>query len=615
MFKGMTGRLHALIIVIILAMSGICAIAEFDASVNVSKMTVYASASSSAKTLAQLSSGAELTVTKIDGRWAKIEYKGKTGYCELKLLTTQSDSARYVIKNLTVYVSDSSSSTKVGTLKVGEKVYYVADAGNKEYVLVQNSKNGRLGYVVKSSISKDKPTEQKAEAVAIREYLYAAEKVSVYASASASSKKLGTINAGEKVGLIEENGDYLRVQNLSNKACGYVLKASMSKTEPQKETPKESAKKMNGYVYAVQKTTIYRSASTASKKLGTLSADEKVGFVEETGNFLCVQNLKNQCFAYVLKADMTTVSPEEAKKAAAQEEKSVVCPAYATSKASVYASASTSSKKLGTISAGAKVGFVEQKGDFLYVKNLSNGLYGYVLSNCMSKTDPAEAEAAKKAEEEAKKKAEAEAAAKKAEEEAKKKAEAEAAAKKAEEEAKKKAEAEAAAKKAEEEAKKKAEAEAAAKKAEEEAKKKENTVSIDKSKVTKTDWFDGGSSILSKGSYGYLYDVDTGTVIKIKRKGGTNHADVEPATAEDTAKMLKLYGEWSWASRAVILVVGNHYEAAAMNGMPHGDSTITDNNFDGHFCVHLLNSRTHGTDSVNETHQASIAKAYRWAHG
>ena len=76
MFKGMTGRLHALIIVIILAMSGICAIAEFDASVNVSKMTVYASASSSAKTLAQLSSGAELTVMKIDGRWAKIEYKG-----------------------------------------------------------------------------------------------------------------------------------------------------------------------------------------------------------------------------------------------------------------------------------------------------------------------------------------------------------------------------------------------------------------------------------------------------------------------------------------------------------------------------------------------------------
>ena len=45
--------------------------------------------------------------------------------------------------------------------------------------------------------------------------------------------------------------------------------------------------------------------------------------------------------------------------------------------------------------------------------------------------------------------------------------------------------------------------------------------------------------------------------------------------------------------------------------MPHGFSLINENNMDGHTCIHFLNSRTHGTDRVDEAHQAAVAEAYR----
>ena len=136
-----------------------------------------------------------------------------------------------------------------------------------------------------------------------------------------------------------------------------------------------------------------------------------------------------------------------------------------------------------------------------------------------------------------------------------------------------------------------------------------------KSKVVKMNWYDGGSSVLSTGHYGYIYDIDSGITVKIKRMGGHSHADVEPATAADTAKLKKIAGgSYSWDCIPVILKAGGKYVACSINTMPHGDQTITDNGYDGQFCLHMVGSKTHGTDSVNEEHQSAIDKAYNWAH-
>lgn len=137
-----------------------------------------------------------------------------------------------------------------------------------------------------------------------------------------------------------------------------------------------------------------------------------------------------------------------------------------------------------------------------------------------------------------------------------------------------------------------------------------------KSKVEKVNWYNGGSSILSKGEYAYILDIDTGLIVRIRCLYGSNHADVEPATKADTLKLLKIAGgSFSWDSHAVILRADGRYIAAAINTMPHGEEAITDNGYNGQFCLHLSGSKTHGSDTVNEEHQDSIQRAYEWARG
>ena len=46
-----------------------------------------------------------------------------------------------------------------------------------------------------------------------------------------------------------------------------------------------------------------------------------------------------------------------------------------------------------------------------------------------------------------------------------------------------------------------------------------------------------------------------------------------------------------------------------MNGMPHGTTTISDNDFEGHFCIHFKNSKTHETEVVDDDHQAAVTVA------
>ena len=136
-----------------------------------------------------------------------------------------------------------------------------------------------------------------------------------------------------------------------------------------------------------------------------------------------------------------------------------------------------------------------------------------------------------------------------------------------------------------------------------------------KSKVVKMNWFKGGSNVLKKGHYGTIYDIDTGISLRIKRMGGHYHADVEPATAADTAKLKRVAGgHFSWSSEAVILKAGGKYVACGINTKPHGDQTIYNNHYDGQFCLHMSGSMTHASSKENSHHQSSIDRAYRWAH-
>ena len=129
--------------------------------------------------------------------------------------------------------------------------------------------------------------------------------------------------------------------------------------------------------------------------------------------------------------------------------------------------------------------------------------------------------------------------------------------------------------------------------------------------VYQDNWFDFVNEYFKKYTTAQVIDVDTLITYTVKRVGGYNHADVEPISVEDTAKMYSIYdNEWSWVRRAVWVKYGDRYIAASINGYPHSYDLVEDNDMTGHTCIHFLMSRTHGTNRVDEAHQAAVEKAY-----
>ena len=126
------------------------------------------------------------------------------------------------------------------------------------------------------------------------------------------------------------------------------------------------------------------------------------------------------------------------------------------------------------------------------------------------------------------------------------------------------------------------------------------------------DWWKSDiQKIFARGTVAQITDVATGMAWREKRSGGTNHADVQPLTAADTAAMRKAVGSWSWNRRAIFVTINGVNYAASMNCMPHGSGSIKDNGFDGHHCIHFTNSRTHGGNKVCSLHQNAIKKALK----
>lgn len=126
-------------------------------------------------------------------------------------------------------------------------------------------------------------------------------------------------------------------------------------------------------------------------------------------------------------------------------------------------------------------------------------------------------------------------------------------------------------------------------------------------------WFsDKVTKVIPKNARFTIKDVYTGKTFEVIRWSGYNHIDAEPRTAADTKTMKSIYGgSWSWNRRPILILYKGHVYAASMNGMPHGTSTIGNNNFAGHFCIHFKNSKTHETNRVDSDHQKAVNRASR----
>lgn len=146
------------------------------------------------------------------------------------------------------------------------------------------------------------------------------------------------------------------------------------------------------------------------------------------------------------------------------------------------------------------------------------------------------------------------------------------------------------------------------------------------------DWFKQVRDIWKRGMNAVVTDVNTGKSFSVKRTYGTNHADVETLTKEDTQIMKSIWGGFSWQRRAVVVQIGNYTIAGSMTAMPHAGldnrpegtyvsgrsagygygynyDAIKGNGINGHMDIHFKNSRTHGTNVVQKVHQDMVKKA------
>lgn len=116
-------------------------------------------------------------------------------------------------------------------------------------------------------------------------------------------------------------------------------------------------------------------------------------------------------------------------------------------------------------------------------------------------------------------------------------------------------------------------------------------------------------NILPRRSRFRVTDLNTGISFTLVRTGGTLHADVEPASREDTERIRRIWGGWSWTRRAVIVEAGGDRIAASMHGMPHAYNAIAGNGMQGHLCLHFYQSRIHIRNRMCPDHQAMVRRA------
>ncbi len=149
-------RLCALLLICALLASGALA-ASYKARVLTSSMTVYAGKKTSSRVLGSLKRDTKFTVTAISGDWARVSYKGRTGYARMRNIRFDKRIPAVALRD-TALVFGTKESMKRGvyyraTLAAGTQVYAVGMAEGK--LLVTNASGSALGYVKKSAMEKN----------------------------------------------------------------------------------------------------------------------------------------------------------------------------------------------------------------------------------------------------------------------------------------------------------------------------------------------------------------------------------------------------------------------------------------------------------------------------
>lgn len=141
-----------------------------------------------------------------------------------------------------------------------------------------------------------------------------------------------------------------------------------------------------------------------------------------------------------------------------------------------------------------------------------------------------------------------------------------------------------------------------------------STVSVPKaSQVKYANWYTTVKAICRKYPYATVYDPATGISWQIHMFSLGAHADSEPLTANDTAKMLRAFGGNTWNPKPLWVIFGDgSVYLCTSHSMEHGTQHRTDNNFNGHVCFHFPRTEEQvvAIGTYATSHQRAVDKAW-----
>lgn len=136
------------------------------------------------------------------------------------------------------------------------------------------------------------------------------------------------------------------------------------------------------------------------------------------------------------------------------------------------------------------------------------------------------------------------------------------------------------------------------------------------SKVKLLHWFNEVKPNISNGDILLVFDPATNYCWNLRAYSRGRHLDAEPLTADDTKYMNAAFGGvTTWTPKVVYVQLTNGtWVFATMHNTPHLSGGISNNNFDGHLCVHFLRDMSEvskNDPNYGVTHQKAIREGWK----
>jgi cell wall-associated NlpC family hydrolase/uncharacterized protein YgiM (DUF1202 family) len=326
---------------------------------------IYARPKTNAKSLGTLKKGDGISViaTTSDGKWHRVSAGGKYGYVQTSKLEERKTVEKvdvYIASNqATVYRTNSTSSKKLGDVCFGEKFVRVDQSGN--WSMIERA-DGGLGWLRTSDITTENPNGDGAT-------LHAKSGgTRIYARPKTNAKSLGTLKQGDGISVIAttSDGKWHRV-NAGGK-YGYVQASKLEERKAQE--------KVDVYI-ADNQATVYQSDSSSSKRMGDVSFGEKFVMVDQSGSWAKIQR-SDGGVGWLRASCVTTQNPN------GDAVKHYAC----ADGAGVYARPLSDARKLDALDKGESIGIVAATGDGKWLRAKTDGGYGYIRADDMTKDKP-----------------------------------------------------------------------------------------------------------------------------------------------------------------------------------------------------------------------------------